>query len=374
MESSEMVAIEQQCRRAAAVVAILLVFPAACCCSAAAYDVEVKTVEIWVMATDGNGVPVEGLTSTDFEVFEDGVRQATTCFEEGKALSPSVEQQSTKPATASPQTNAKETASTKTPAQESFVIFIDLYNTHQFDYAAILPSIKGFIEKAPPKAQIDVAILSTHGSLKLEKDFDRTTIVDDIGRLIAHHNAQDEDDTDLFRHASRSKGDDGSDAAASRSYQLESQERRRTWLSMDAIETLAHYLSDRLKGDHVAMAYISGGFVVDFGPAYSDIRAEFQNLIGLLNRSNIAVYSVNTRGPVGGVNDGMAQMASETGGLSFQNSFNFSAGFADIIQDLNHQYVLCYSVHRATKGRQHHIKVQCRRKGIKLRHRSGYIE
>ena len=46
------------------------------------YDVSVTNISVWIKATDSSGNPVAGLTAADFEIYEDGQKMVTTCFEE----------------------------------------------------------------------------------------------------------------------------------------------------------------------------------------------------------------------------------------------------------------------------------------------------
>jgi hypothetical protein len=68
-------------------------------------------------------------------------------------------------------------------------------------------------------------------------------------------------------------------------------------------------------------------------------------------------------------------ISEETGGISFRNSLNFKFGFTQVMNDLDHQYLVCYNAppHKE-KGEYHKIKVKTKAKGVDLRHRIGYID
>ena len=113
-----------------------------------------------------------------------------------------------------------------------------------------------------------------------------------------------------------------------------------------------------------------------------------------MNRYNVTVYAINTRGMYSGetasqtpllnmndptliadYQDTLSQISEETGGLSFENSRNFKLGFDQIITDLGQQYLICYSPPPHKKaGEYHKIKVVCKKKGIDLRYRTGYLD
>jgi VWFA-related protein len=108
-----------------------------------------------------------------------------------------------------------------------------------------------------------------------------------------------------------------------------------------------------------------------------DMRSRIKNTLGKLNKMNVTFYTIDTEG-LGGSSeyqDSLVEMASETGGTSFYNSQNFNLGLANVIEDLNHQYLLCYQPPVHTKGGQYYnIKVTVRKSGVDLRHRKGYTD
>ena len=128
-----------------------------------------------------------------------------------------------------------------------------------------------------------------------------------------------------------------------------------------------------------------------------ELAKEVRNSIGKLNRLNVTLYTINTRGllltdtdfsrkdrlPQGAKDwqtardfqDSLVQIAEETGGVSFYNSQNFTHGFHQVLRDLDHQYLLCYraSEHKK-KGEYHRIKVSCKKPGVHMRHRNGYVD
>ena len=66
-------------------------------------------------------------------------------------------------------------------------------------------------------------------------------------------------------------------------------------------------------------------------------------------------------------------MSVETGG--FLSEFTeFRVGFDKILGDLGHQYLICYSPPKHKANSVHKIKVESKKKGVKLRHRTGYYD
>jgi VWFA-related protein len=206
-----------------------------------------------------------------------------------------------------------------------------------------------------------------------------------------------------------------------------SQEKQASERSFGALESFGEYFSSRLTSkDHTVILFVSGGInvdpgrhyfdlinsfvsrqgenlnTVDFSALYTgsirennfDLNEQIQKGIGKLNRYNMTLYAINTRGAVGSgpevtkmdsansqldfnltrdYQDSLSQIAQETGGLSFQGSQNFKVGFDSVLDDLNHQYLLCYRPPDHKKqGQYHSIKIVSKRTGVNLRHRLGY--
>jgi len=127
-----------------------------------------------------------------------------------------------------------------------------------------------------------------------------------------------------------------------------------------------------------------------------DLITEIRNTTWYLNRLNITLYTLDSRGLVSGGSDisqfemtdipagkdffgarghqdALRFLADHTGGLSFTGSQNVSRSFAGILQDLNHQYLICYRApDHKKKGQYHKIEVTSTKPDVKLRYRKGY--
>jgi VWFA-related protein len=195
------------------------------------------------------------------------------------------------------------------------------------------------------------------------------------------------------------------------------------------LESFGEYYGKNLSnGEHTVVMFVSGGFNSEPGRRYFDLVNNYLNRtaaaidpadfiiksgspvkennfdlsrlvddrIGKLNRYNLTLYSINTRGLdssgpdvtkadgnyaaidthlIRDYQDSLSQMAEETGGLSFQNSQNFKLGFDSILDDISHQYLVCYRSPDHKKGDKYHsIKVVSKKSGLKLRYRQGYVD
>src|SRR5262249_29622999 len=73
--------------------------------------------------------------------------------------------------------------------------------------------------------------------------------------------------------------------------------------------------------------------------------------------------------------DSLAMVSYETGGIAFLNSSNFMKGLSEITSDMGQQYWLCASLPENSKrGQYHSIEVKVDRNDVKVRHRRGYVD
>lgn len=418
-------------RSFAAIVCILLSLSAAAKTeNSNDYSVTVNTVEVWVKVQSARQ-DVRHLTQSDFQIYEDDKRMNLTCFNEQEAAvdTPSVE---TTPS--SPQTQAA--AIPKAVSEKKVVLFLDLFNTSEAEFGFIKPKISDFLDQVEvnhwqvllaaflPNKKLGVAVPFTRRTLQIHDAIDRFAA--NPGRDLPVVSNQRELSR-ILDAGVKGPGLDQLIDAYARAQQYAKEDRERTLFSLDALQGFGTYLQKLDLPDHIVMVFISGGFDSDPGRRYFDIVDKFadqhgfdtlstsaaQNIpdsvrpnnfdifseihkrIGLLNKSNITLYSINTRGIYMSGHDAAAEsldfssedttlqqdmqaslsaIAQDTGGLTFENSSNFGKGFDAILNDLQHDYLLCYSAPSHDKrGAYHKIKVTGP-KGYDLRYRKGYID
>jgi Ca-activated chloride channel family protein len=103
-----------------------------------------------------------------------------------------------------------------------------------------------------------------------------------------------------------------------------------------------------------------------------------QEVIGLVRSSPVTIYPIAFSGSIQSASSAISflrDLAKTTGGHVFRpkNTHQFSKMYEDILEDLASQYVLGYvSDLSQDDGRFHKIKVEVRRKNLKVRHRIGY--
>ena len=427
------------------------------------YEVSITNVNVWVRVSDSSGNPVTNMKKQDFEIFEDGKRVSSECFEEVKfAFSPA---EGTSIGT------DKATPATKI-LPKRFVLFLDLHNSTQIEFERLRPKMGEFLDQLS-KGNWEVMLVAylASGKLGVVSPFTRDFVR--IRALLDQAKGNAQRDQRIARNESEiieilsvlkirkdafdvpnpeSVGDQGGspegagqtasglgidkhlfNLAVSNAYRqaqyFARQERNAGEHSFAALESFGDFYGKRLsEGEHTIILFLSGGVSSDPGRRYYDLVNNFvakqagnvnpsefaitytestkevnfdlekqiQHSVGKLNRYNLTLYAINTRGLAGSgpdvtqmestyaafdVNqardyqDSLSQIAQETGGLSFQNSQNFKVGFDNILDDLSHQYLLCYQppVHKKD-GEYHSIKVVSKRPDVNLRHRLGYVD
>jgi VWFA-related protein len=427
------------------------------------YEVSVTDVNVWVKVVDSTGTPVQGMKKEEFEIFEDGKKMNSECFEE---IAISSIDDSDKSVEGNPGTSiASQNHITR------FVLFLDLFNTTHVEFERIRPNMDEFLDQISklnwevmlvaylPSGKLGVISPFTHDFVRIRALLDQakgnfqrdqriarneSEILDTLSVIKVRKDAPDQEHNDNgveeLTTTTRSERTTTTSTNITQHYfelavgnayhqaqNFASQEKQASERSFGALESFGEYYSSRLNSkDHTVILFISGGINVDPGRHYFDLINNFvarqgENLntvdfsalytgsirennfdledqiqkgIGKLNRYNMTLYAINTRGVVGSgpditkmestnsqvdfnltrdYQDSLSHIAQETGGLSFQNSQNFKVGFDSVLTDLNHQYLLCYRPPDHKKqGQYHSIKVVSKRAGVNLRHRLGY--
>jgi len=386
------------------------------------YEVTVTNVTVWVKATDKSGKPVLNLTQNDFQVTEDKQKMPLTCFEELEQ--PSVQTASAQSAPA----QESESEFAATASETRIVLLVDLYNTSQPEFLFIKPKLLDFLDHLTEKWEVMVVSLLGAGILQVNESFTSDLAV--VTNAIEQLRANPERDIDIVnkRRTIVNELEHGNNSmkAVSKACDLaQGYASEEEFAAESSIKSVADFEKEltRMKDDaHMVVFFISGGINPEPGKQYFDLisgnfddprdmtlqlpgcelarhdtlRHDLNELAAKMNRHNVTFYTVSTRGMVSVTDsvmeanrkqsksnfhyekdyqDFLQSIADQTGGLSFTNSLNFKAGFAEIMNDLNHQYLLCYKapVHK-NQGEYHKIKVECKKSGVNLRYRQIYLD
>ena len=147
----------------------------------------------------------------------------------------------------------------------------------------------------------------------------------------------------------------------------------------------------------------------------SRLKPRFESLIGMANRSNVTLYTVDaaglrvhsndaevarnvmvagaqgtgdaTRGDgpwtkelerqeqlvSSGARAALGRLAKETGGFLLESTNNLSAGIPRIQQERTNYYLLGYQSTKPLDGKFHRVSVKVKRSGVTIKARSGYL-
>jgi len=147
----------------------------------------------------------------------------------------------------------------------------------------------------------------------------------------------------------------------------------------------------RLPGRKTIVLLTDGFFIEE---SWADLR----QIIGAAARSNVRIYSIDTRGvdtrqpndshqlgamdPDGGppldayntIEDGPNTLAIETGGYAIRHTNDFAGALSEIARDTSDYYVIGYVPTRtAMEGSFRKVTVRVKRKGARVRARRGYV-
>lgn len=142
------------------------------------------------------------------------------------------------------------------------------------------------------------------------------------------------------------------------------------------IETLDNVIAQirKLPGRKV-VTFVARGMLYNPALPYSEvIRDRVRKLIENANRAQISIYTVQTRdlNPNGGNygNDGLINLARETGGRAIYNTNDLRVGFASVIEENRGYYLLAYNPGAEASARPHRLQVRVKRRGVNVLMRS----
>jgi VWFA-related protein len=373
-----------------------------------------RLVQVSVIAQDGDGKPVQGLTKDDFTVTESGQQQKINYFTEQSNENLTMTASMTKPAPNTFSNRYEQKANAPTSAT---VILLDTRNTRALDMAYARKQVDTFLNDLQPQDRVALYILGSR--LRILHDFtqDATSIRRALGT---------DPNTDDFRiAASEGGGSDTGDAnldaavSAANGRVAEFYMNNRVEQTALAIKIIA----DHLKGlpGRKNLVWVSAAFPIDIitaqgptpqaperpgsgggggavpGPitgitSYTD---QIEDATRSLNSANVAVYPVDARGLIGnpiGVDrrgppppgaspfparqnfDTMNTFAERTGGKAFYNTNNIHGAVRKALDDSKVTYVLgYYPTNTNWDGKFREIKVRTSKPGVHLHYRLGYF-
>jgi len=380
-----------------------------------------QLVIVDVSVADHSGNPVHGLKQGDFVLTEDKTPQDVRHFEEHSADDKPVGP----PMPAMPP--GMFTNYTAVPADSTLnVLLIDTLNTPMKDQSFLRDQLAQFVKKSKPGTHL--AIFGMGMRLYLLQGFTSDPevlknavehkLIPRASSLLDDPVGTNADVTNMSDVVNDSGGP--ADAVASlQQFEAEQQSfqtQNRVRYTLDALNSLAHYLSGFPGRKN--LVWFSGSFPLSVSPDPSltnpfsveaDMQDEFRETTNLLARAQVSVFPVDARGlmtlpALSAANSGtqyvrnpkafsadvqkfsqsqfdehttMDQMADATGGKAFYNTNGLADATAKAIDSGSNYYTLTYSpANHDWNGNYRHIKVAlsdaAKAQGMTLIYRRGY--
>jgi VWFA-related protein len=362
----------------------------------------VSLVEIDVQVTNRDGKPVKGLQQGQFIVTEDGKEQKISTFEYND-----IEQ--IESAGKTDETPITVPLGTVTSPEEikavvrdhrMIVLFFDLTSLAAEDLLRSTRAAQKYLQEQMTPADL-VAVVAFGNTLKIVTNFtnDRELLKQSVDALIPGHEAA------LAQLADAASAADGETAvtedtgaaftADDTEFNIFNTDRK-----LAAVEALCEVL-EGIPGKKVIIQFTSG--ITQTG---EENRSELIAATNSANRSNVSIYSVDSRGlltatPGGDASVGasggtamfsgatvisqsqsrqdsretLATLAGDTGGRTFFDVGDFGKVFKSVQDDTSGYYLVgYYSTNAANDGawRRVHVKVDPLPAGARIRAREGY--
>jgi VWFA-related protein len=362
--------------------------------SAQTFKASTRLIQVSVVVHDGNRRPVTGLRAEDFEILEDGKPQPVSLFAV-TAGAPT----DTAAAAAGVFTNRLQS-----PSSGGVVaIVFDRLNTSFSEQMQARAHIIKYLGEIRPGDRVALFVLGEYG-LRILHDFSK-----DAGSLLrAIQRAQASDSTalagsqamppDALGFVDQMEAELSAFARGNLANMRAHYARVLAYTSLEALEDVAAYLSG-IPG-RKNLIWVSSGFpfsITEYGLGGTSnvtfMSPETRRATRALNTSDVAVYPVDARGLVGafashpsapmqefstistvmGPIDGLRHVADWTGGRAFYNTNDLGTAIHRAVGDSEQTYILgYYPSDQAWDEKFRKIKVKVQRRGVEVRHRSGY--
>ncbi len=374
--------------------------------AAATLRVTTRVVQVSVIAQDGDGHPVTGLTQDDFKVLDNGVAQKIVSFSQHSNRLTADETPGVRPVSANSFSNRVDEATGVPPSVT--VILLDALNTDFHDMASARAQVVKFLRQLHPEDRVALYELTTKLIVLHDFTSDTATL---LRALAESPNPQSgaPDATPQITAATEnaimntaSKGaipaPDPGWLTAMLAREGVFDQTNKVEGTTDAFTQIAHHLA-RLPG-RKNLVWVSGSFPfnVDWDPTTRSESPSFATQINLsaqaLSDANVAIYPVDARGlmaqrmggggtlfrttlpssPPQATLDTMQKLAQGTGGVAYYNTNGIAEAIRHAIDDSSLTYELTYyPTNENWNGRFRDIKVEVKRSGVHLRYRKGYF-
>jgi VWFA-related protein len=362
----------------------------------------VSLVEIDVQVTNRDGKPVKGLTQEQFSVTEDGKPQKISTFEYNDIERVETAGKGEEAPITVPLGTVTSPEEIKSVVRDHrmIVMFFDLTSLAAEDLLRSTRAAQKYLQEQMTPADL-VAVVAFGNTLKIVANFtnDRELLKQSVDALVPGHEAA------LAQLADAAAAADGEtlvseDTGAAFTADDTEFNIFNTDRKLAAVEALCEVL-EGIPGKKSIIQFTSG--ITQTG---EENRSELIAATNSANRSNVSIYSVDSRGlvtatPGGDASTGasggnamftgatvisqsqsrqdsretLATLAGDTGGRSFFDVGDFGKVFQSVQNDTSGYYLVgYYSANAANDGawRRVHVKIDPLPAGVRVRAREGY--
>jgi VWFA-related protein len=376
-------------------------------------SVEVEVVEVEVFVSDPHGAPVTGLTAADFTLSVDGERREIAGFYEAAPRAElSVPAVSVLPGE-SPAASAA--APAPTPSRErqlSLVVLLDELHLQPAGRKRTLDRIAALLDERI--AAGDKVMLATYDrSLQVRRSFDATgPLAADLAKTHKrapgglHAEIERRQTLTQIRDLYASRGCQALDEMQAVAGAWAGDVERESRATLSTLEGLLQGLAGR--SGRKALLLVSEGLSLTPGleaellvtelcggtpkPSTGLVSA-LSRVSGAANAAQVTLYTLDAGGQrvlgsAGDAGPGLSlvhqgevradaqdpvfALAADTGGKALLESNKPELLVADLAQDLAAFYSLAFAPRPGDAGRSHRIRVEVRRPGVRVRHRSAW--
>ena len=340
------------------------------------------------------GELVRGLKSSDFSIYENGKRQqlSTFDFETVEMATPLKEATvSGLAAGASGSKAAVVTSPEELRNHRLIVMFFDLTSMQPEDLDRAVEAAQEFLRNKMQPADL-VALVSLGDTLKVDQDF--TADKNALTHEVAVYNGTEGEGFAEGATANSNQVEDSTGYTPDES-EYNDLNTDRELFALRAVAKSLEKITEKK-----SLLYFSGGISRDGIENQASLRAAINAAV----RSNLAIYSVDTRGlqaitPLGDASTGslrgtgafnggaltsnmnanfatqevMGTLSSDTGGKAFFDSNDFAPAFAQVQRDSSAYYAIGFhSSNPLRDGRFRKLTIKVNRPELKLEYRPGY--
>jgi len=374
-----------------------------------------RLVQINVIVHDKKGKPVEGLKKEDFTILDQGKEEQVAVF---SANSGSVSDRGALPDLPANVFSNRGGTAAANPGSVTVILF-DALNTPIHEQLYAKQQILKFLSQIQPQDHVAIYVLTT--KIIVLNDFTHDS------RLLLKAIQEFSGSASPYQYVSGSGTNPpdqrnppgpvpGADLVGSRLRKFfdaaddkinDFEDVNRAEATTSAIEAIANHVA-QIPG-RKSLIWVSSGFPIDIGfdaetlfepgQEHRTFTVEVQRATRALNQANMAIYPVDARGLTadshyGGANSNpfnprlptgnigialgnrytMNLLADRTGGKAFYNTNDIEGSVRRAIGEGQFSYTLgFYPTHGQWDGKFHRLSVYVNEKGLRLRHREGYL-